>query len=459
VDRTSTTGEAARRACPVVGDPSAQRLIASATIPGQRLFAPRLSGRPRDRERVDAMARPPTDRIDASTPRVSDLTARAALTFVVLLGVVSLFADVTYEGARSITGPYLGILGAGAAAVGIVAGLGELIGYGLRLVSGYLSDRTQRYWTVTIIGYGLNLAAVPLLALAGRWEIAALLIIAERTGKAIRTPARDAMLAHGTARMGRGWGFGLHEALDQTGALIGPLLVALVLAVDGGYERAFAVLAVPALLALVVLVLARLRYPNPSALEVPTARLEPEGLPRVFWIYLAAAGLVAAGFIDFPLAAFHFQEQAVIRTDLIPIFYAAAMGADAVSALLFGRLYDRIGLATLVIVTLLSALFAPLVFLGGSALALLGVIIWGVGLGAHESVMRAAVAPMVAVRRRGTAYGIFNTGYGLFWFVGSAAMGILYGVSIPWMIALSVALELAAIPIFLWAIRTERAAV
>lgn len=156
-------------------------------------------------------------------------TKPTALKFIVLLGVVSLFADATYEGARSINGPYLALLGASATTVGFVAGLGELIGYSLRLVSGYMSDRIGRYWAITLFGYTLNMLAVPALALAGRWEIAAMLMIAERIGKAIRTPARDAMLSHATREIGRGKGFGLHEALDQIGAVLGPLTVAGVL--------------------------------------------------------------------------------------------------------------------------------------------------------------------------------------------------------------------------------------
>src|SRR6266496_1831603 len=193
-----------------------------------------------------------------SKPRTRslDVAKGTALKFVVLLGVVSLFADMTYEGARSITGPHRAVLGASATVVGLVAGFGELIGYGLRLVSGYLSDRTGRYWAITLVGYAVNMLAVPLLALAGNWEIAALLIIAERTGKAIRTPARDAMLAHATTEMGRGWGFGLHEAMDQTGALIGPLLVALVLHGTGSYRNSFAMLLAPAVLSLGVLLVA-----------------------------------------------------------------------------------------------------------------------------------------------------------------------------------------------------------
>ncbi|OGG55434.1 MAG: MFS transporter [Candidatus Handelsmanbacteria bacterium RIFCSPLOWO2_12_FULL_64_10] len=377
------------------------------------------------------------------------ISKAAALKFVVLLGVVSLFADMTYEGARSITGPYLAVLGASATVVGIVAGFGELIGYGLRLVSGYLSDRTGRYWTITAFGYVLNLLAVPLLALAGRWEVAALLMILERTGKAIRNPPRDAMLSHATHEMGRGWGFGLHEAMDQTGALLGPLVVAAVLYRRGGYQTGFAVLLIPALLALSVLVVAWLLYPRPRDLEPKSVRLASKGFPRVFWLYLAAVALIAAGYADFPLIAYHFKKVAVVSDNWTPVFYAVAMGVDALAALIFGRLFDRVGLSVLAVAALLSALFAPLVFLGGFSLALAGMALWGVGMGAQESIMRAAVAGMVSADRRGTAYGVFNSGYGVFWFLGSALMGILYDFSIPSLIVFSVVAQLASIPLLL----------
>ena len=374
---------------------------------------------------------------------------KAALKFVILLGVVSLFADMTYEGARSITGPYLAILGASGTAVGIVAGLGELIGYGLRLVFGYVSDRTGRYWTITIVGYLVNLVAVPFLALAGHWQIAALLMMGERIGKAIRTPARDAMLSHATKQIGRGWGFGLHEAMDQVGAMLGPLIVAGVLYFRGSYHAAFGILAVPAVLALSVLVAARLLHPHPRDFEVGPVKVESKGFPRVFWLYLAAVALIAAGYVDFPLIAFHFKNASIASDSWIPIFYSVAMGVDALAALVFGRLFDRIGMPVLIVAVLISAFFAPLVFLGGFYLALLGMAVWGVGMGAQESIMRAVVAEMVPVERRGTGYGVFNTGYGVFWFLGSALMGVLYDISIPWLIAFSMVTQLASIILLL----------
>lgn len=383
--------------------------------------------------------------------KTPDISRKSALKFIILLGSVSLFADVTYEGARSVIGSYFQILGASATVVGIFSGFGEFIGYALRLVSGYISDKTQKYWTITIIGYAVNLLAVPLLALAGRWEVAAGLIIMERMGKAIRSPARDAILSHATKQVGQGWGFGIHEAMDQIGALTGPLVIAAVLYFKGGYKTGFITLAIPALLALTVLVIARISYPSPRDFEPASKKIESKGLPRTFWIYILAIGLIAAGYADYPLIAYHLKKHVIITDNWIPVFYAIAMAVDAISALVCGKFFDRIGMSVLIFVVLISAFFAPFVFFGGFNYALIGMVIWGIGMGAQESIMRAQVATMVTSDKRGSAYGIFNTGYGLFWFIGSAIMGILYDRSIFLLVAFSVLAQLASIPVLLLA--------
>ena len=375
--------------------------------------------------------------------------ADSALKFVVLVGVVSLFADMTYEGARSINGQYLALLGASASVVGIVAGFGELIGYGLRLLSGYVSDRTGRYWAVTIVGYVVNLAAVPLLALAGRWEIAALLMIAERVGKAIRTPARDAMLSHATKEMGRGWGFGVHEALDQIGAVLGPLIVVAVFYFRGDYPAGYGILLIPAMLALGVLATARRLYPHPRDLEIGTPAMDTHGFSKGYWLYVAATALIAAGFADFPLIAYHFKKVAHLSDRMIPVFYSVAMGVDALAALAFGRLFDRIGVFRPGTRLIPHCALCSLVFLGGFSMALLGMVLWGVGMGAQESIIRAAVAGMAAREKRGTAYGIFNAVYGVSWFLGSAFMGLLYDVSLPAVVVFAVVMQLGSIPLLL----------
>ncbi len=380
-----------------------------------------------------------------------------ALRFVLLIGIMSFFADFTYEGSRSIIGPYLALLGASAAAVGIITGLGELLGYGLRLVSGRLSDRTGKFWPITIFGYIIQMASVPLLALVGNWPLAALLIVIERVGKATRNPPRDVMLSHAGKEVGGyGWVFGVHEALDQSGALVGPLAVAGVLALRGQYQLAFAFLLIPALLTLSILAAARITYPRPEELESTPPDVNTTGLPRVFWLYLAGAVLVAMGFTDFPLIAYHFAKTSIVPGAWVPVFYAVAMGVGGAGSLLFGRLFDKLGILILVPLTLLAALFAPLAFLGGFWVALIGVALWGLGIGVHESIIPAAVAPMVPIQRRASAYGLFTAGYGICWFLGSAVLGILYGISLPALILFSVVAELAAIPFFLLARQQSR---
>ncbi len=377
--------------------------------------------------------------------------AGKGLRLIVLLGVVSLFADMTYESARSLTGPYLAILGASAAAVGFVAGLGELVGYGLRLASGWIADRTRSYWTVTIVGYGINLLAVPALALANRWEWAAALIVLERLGKAVRAPARDALLAHASSQVGRGIGFALHEAMDQVGAMAGPVLVTLVLAWKGSYPVAFAVLAVPAALALAALAAARVSYPRPRELEAgaggEVGLSGPRAFPAEFWMYLAAIGLVAAAYADFPLIAFHLKSRAVVEDKWIPLFYAGAMGVDALAALAFGWWYDRKGIVAVAGAVVFSAVFPALVFSSQAALVAAGMALWGIGMGAQESIARAAVAGLVSADRRATGYGVFNTGFGIAWFAGSALMGVLYARSLPALVGFSVLAQAASLPL------------
>lgn len=381
----------------------------------------------------------------------------AALKFVLMIGVLSFFADFTYEGSRSVLGPYLALLGATATTVGLVTGFGELLGYGLRLVSGRWADRTGFFWQITIFGYVVQMFAVPALALAPSWEWVAVLIILERVGKAIRNPPRDTMLSHAAKEIGYGWAFGMHEALDQFGALFGPLAVAAMLVWRGEYRFAFAALLLPAVLCLALLLVARWLYPRPEDMEREAPNVKAKGLPRVFWVYLAGAGLVAAGFADFPLIAYHFHKVGSVPKDWVPILYAIAMGVSGTGSLVLGRLYDRVGIVLLIPLTLVSALFAPLVFLGGFWPALIGAGLWGLGLGVHESIVPAAVAPMVTPQRRASAYGLFTAGYGLCWFLGSAAIGFLYDRTITGTIILCVALQLAAIPV-LFIVRRQYAA-
>jgi MFS family permease len=376
------------------------------------------------------------------------LPRQRAIRFVVLLGVVSLFADMTYEGARSVAGPFLQSLGATGAIVGVVAGLGELAGYAIRLVSGFVTDRSRKYWPIAIAGYCCNLLAVPLLALARTWPAAVVFLILERTGRAIRNPAKNAMLSYAAHETGRGWGFGLHEAMDQTGALIGPLIVAFVLQRSHAYPPAFAWLIVPALASISVLLVARRQYPNPEDLEITRRDLTTTGLPPLFWVYAGGAALLAAGTVDFALIAFHFARTSLIRPATIPLLYALGMGTAAVAALGFGWLFDRPGgKLTIGVGILIAAAATPLAFRDGASGATLGMALWGIGMGVQESVLRAGLADLIPANRRASAYGLFDTIFGVGWFAGSALMGFLYDRSIPALVVFSVVTQIAAIPI------------
>jgi hypothetical protein len=376
---------------------------------------------------------------------------RSAFRFVLIVGIVNLFADFTYEGGRSIVGPFLGSLGASAAVIGFVSGFGEFVGYALRSLAGYFTDRSKKYWPVAFFGYAINQFAIPALALAGNWPVAGALVISERTGRAIRKPAMDAMLSHAGESIGAGWVFGLNEALDQAGATIGPLLVASLLFFHRSYQLTFGIFLVPAFICLGTLAIARWFYPTPHQVGRTPANLSTSGFTKTFWTYLAAGALIAAGLADFALIGFHFQKANVVSQNVIPIFYAVAMATSALSSLIFGRLFDKFGPAIVFIAFFLSAAFAPLVFLGAAPFALIGMMLWGIGMGAEGSLLRALITQIVPADKRSTAFGVFDTGYGVAWFAGSAAMGLLYSRSIVALVIFSMIAQLAALPVFWFA--------
>jgi MFS family permease len=372
---------------------------------------------------------------------------KSAFRFIVALGFVSLFADMTYEGAHSVIGPLLKDLGASASQVGIIAGLGEMIAASLRYFSGRLADRTRAYWTITTLGYFLNLVVVPGLAYAGSWQAAALLIVAERTGKSLRGPARDVLLSEATEVVGHGKGFGIHTAMDQTGAVLGPLFVAGSVARTHHFGPAFLWLALPAAGAFIALLFARWARPNQGTPPPAPARKQ---LPNVFWIYVGAAGLLALGFVDFPLLAFHFQKNSLTQPAVIPLLYAGAMGVNGLTALIFGRLFDRYGIQIIVLGILVSLLALPFGFLGGAGGVYISVACWATGLGAQDATLRSGISQVVSMNKRGTAFGAFNAAYGVLWFLGSVTMGLLYDFSLLALVIFGMIVQLGAAILFFW---------
>ncbi len=376
-----------------------------------------------------------------------------AVGFIVFLGVVSLFADMTYEGGRSLSGQYLNLLGASAFALSVAAGLGEFLGYGLRFFSGLLVDKSRRYWLIMFLGYGIQLAALPMLALTGDWRWAIALLLLERIAKAFRKPAADSVLAYAASATGRGFGFGLHEAMDQIGAFLGPALLSLLLFLNkdgaglGGLRIGLFLLFIPAAAALVSLSAARHFFPHPDRFELESkaAVIGAKGISRGLRILILASGFLAAGITDFPLIAFHLNKVGSFPAAAIPLLYAGAMAVDAAAALILGRLYDRIGYKTLLVLFGVEVFTAPLVFLGGVPAILVGMALWGISTGTQESVLKAAIADRTAKDYRGRAFGLFQTVFGAFWFVGSALLGWLYGFSIPLLVAASIGFQTVAL--------------
>ena len=392
---------------------------------------------------------------------------RAALSFIVLMGVVSLFSDMTHEGGKSILGAYLSLTGASAAAVGFVSGFGELVGYSLRCATGRLADRTKRYWLLTILGYAVDLLAVPALALVPEngWLWAAALIVVERAGKAVKKPAKDTLLSFAAAQNGVGRSFALQELLDQLGAFLGPVALFAVMYFKGSgdsfadYRRCFALLAAPALVTLGLLLAARRLFPRPEKFEPDTkkAAVGNFAFGKKFTLYIAGISLFALGFMDFAMISMHVSRRGLMSPGGLPLLYAAAMGVDAGAALVFGWLYDRWGMKALALSALLTAPFSALIFLlpGGGALYA-GAALWGVGMGAQESILKAAVATLVPKERRSSGYGSFPTAFGVCLFAGGWLMGCLYDRSPAGMALFSMSAELGAAALFWRTSRPER---
>ena len=361
------------------------------------------------------------------------------------MGLVSLFADMTYEGAHGTIGPLMTDLGASVTAVAIIAGLGEMVAAGLRFFTGRLADRTHAYWTLAIAGYVMNLVAIPLLAFVTTWQQAALLIILERTGKAVRGPARDLLLSEATGKVGHGFGFGVHTVMDQTGACAGPLLMAIISAREGRLAPAFAWLGIPAALALLSIILAR--AVRPVRVEPPPVKMTPH-MPAVFWPYIVASGLLACGFVDFPMVGAHFEANKVFTPSTIPLLYSLAMAVTGLTAFIFGRLFDKHGIVVLSLGIGISVLALPFGFFGGAMGGVIAVLCWGTGLGVQDATLRAGIAQVVSMNKRGTAFGTFNGVYGVAWFAGSALMGVLYGYSIAAVVAFGIVAQLIAAVLF-----------
>ena len=380
-----------------------------------------------------------------------------AFRFVLTMGIVNLFADMTYEGGASINGPFLGALGASAAAISIIAGLGEFLGYSLRSVAGYIADKTGKHWLVTFIGYAINLLAVPAMALAGNWQVAAALVLAERIGRAIRKPTVEAMLSYTTGKLGKGWVYAVNTAMDEIGGTIGPLVIAAVLLMNGSYQTGYALLLVSSVLALASLAAARIGFPLPSRLEEGTTATA-RGFTPAYWLYMLAASCFAGGLMSYELISYHLSSAGVVPNAWVPVFLAFSTGCGVIASLVLGRMYDRAGLPVILVAVFLSSLFAPVVFQGSFIAALIAMPLWGIGYATQDTLFKAVIAGVLPEGKRNLAFGLFYTGYGAGWLVGSIAMGLLYEESRVALVVFAVIAQIASLPVFLFAQRAGRSA-
>ncbi|MEM7826853.1 MAG: MFS transporter [Candidatus Aenigmatarchaeota archaeon] len=385
-----------------------------------------------------------------------------AIILILFFGIISLLGDIIYEGARSVNGPYLNILGANAAIVGLVVGIGELLGYAIRLLSGYFSDKAKAHWFFTIAGYSL-LMTIPLLALSNYWQLAAILIVLERIGKGLRSPARDTIVSHATKRIGTGLGFGISEFLDQIGALIGPLIFTFFFMLLGtaektvaDYQRGYSLLWLPFIMLVMVLFITFFKFKTPSNLEGEEGEQESK-ISKAFWIYSIFTFFTTIGFINFAIVGYHLKTNRIASDAQIPFLYAIAMIVDAIFGVIVGKMYDKLkikhknehaGLLVLLFIPIITAIILPLIFSNNITLIFAAVFLWGIVMGSHETIMKAAIADLTSIKKRGTGYGIFNVIYGFGLFIGSVFAGYLYDISIPFMISALICTEILSIVLF-----------
>lgn len=392
--------------------------------------------------------------------------ATGAMAFIFMMGIVSMFSDMTHEGARSILGEYLNLAGASAAVIGFVSGIGELCGYSLRLIFGVIADKTKKYWTLVIAGYALQVLAIPALALVPEngWILACGLVVTERIGKAIKKPAKNTLVSFAASEVGVGKGFAYQEFLDQLGAFLGPVMIFIIGLIKGTshlfstYRLCFAVLGIPALITVGLVVFSRFKYPKPEMFEAEESEASTEfHFNSSFAIYMVAICLFAFGFADFTLITLHAAKTGAFPAEMLSILYAIAMAVDAFAALFFGWLFDKIGLKVLVVSTICSMTFSAFVFMSESpGFIMTGIVLWGIGMGAQESIMKAAVSSIIPRNMRSTGFGIFETGFGIAWFLGSWLMGYLYDVKVSYMVMVSVAAQVLAVVFYMICIKNNR---
>ncbi|WP_317137582.1 MFS transporter [Methanochimaera problematica] len=372
----------------------------------------------------------------------------SALKLIFLLGIISLFGSFVSDATRSVMGPFLLTLGASGAIVGLVTGLGEFSAYGLRIISGYYLDQKRKFWQTFAIGYGL-LFTIPLLFFTRTWELAAVFLISERVGKAIRAPSRDTILSYATDTTGRGWGFGIHKSLDQIGPVIGPVFMVFMLEMTGNYEAGFAYLTIPLVIMLLALLFVHRLAPRPEEYESIEKSHIQKDYYDFFIPYAVYLFLIMAGFASFPIISYHMALTGIVEYTRIPLYYSLAMIMTSIIALISGRVYDRKGVAIVGVFPVLNIIIAYNIFFGMESGFFTGMILWGIQIGMINTTLKATIADFSNISMRGTVYGILNAVFGTSWLLGSFAIGVLYDISVFHVMWFVVILQMLAVIVFI----------
>lgn len=394
-----------------------------------------------------------------------DNNVNFAVRAIIIFGIISLLGDMVYESARGANSQYFELIGISAAKVGLVFGIGEFLGYFLRLISGVISDKSKKPWAFMFIGYGM-LFFVPLMGFTKNWNVLFVLILMERIGKAIRNPSKDTVLsAISENQVGVGFAFGLQEALDQVGAFLGPLIFTAVFYFTGKntlaeYSLGYKFLFIPFVLLMLFLYYSYRVISKGNLLGEEYGReFKSEKLKPIFWMYMAFTFFATLGFLNFSTLGYHMKSQNILTDGKITFIYSVAMIIDALTALIVGRLYDKLKeksgkkdggilvLGAIPVVTLLLPFFGLTM---SKNLIIVSMIIFGIIMGTHETIMRSAIADITPFDKRGTGYGVFNTGYGLALFLGATITGYLYDKNLnSTILIMTVVCEIIAAIIFI----------
>ncbi len=348
------------------------------------------------------------------------------------LGTVSLLMDMSSEMIHALLPTFLVVgLGASAATLGAIEGIADGTASVAKLFSGWLSDRLGKRKALAVLGYGLAALSKPLFALAPNPAWVLIARFSDRVGKGIRGAPRDALIADLAARALHGAAYGLRQALDSVGAVLGPLAaVGLMLLFLDDIRAVFWVAVIPAVISVLALLLAVREppgiSPDPSA-RIPLRRRDIAALGKSFWQVVGVAGILLLARFSEAFLLLRAEETG-LQAAYLPFLFVLMNSVFALTAYPMGALSDRIGRRRLVLAgfTVLAGADLVLAYASGLVAILIGAGLWGLHLAMTQGLLVALVADAADPARRGTAFGVFHLVAGVALLGASVIAGILW---------------------------------